>query len=280
MTFLTFLTFRRFAPSSRSVIGLSCLMWCLACDGGEGDVAGTIGEGSSSGEDEGEGEGEGEGDEGDAGEPSCAEPPSGTKCVPGGTYTPSGTTTQVIPTLFVDTTEVTVAAYAACVEAGECVAAGATAGCNAPEPDRGGHPINCVRFDDALAYCQWRSARLPNEWEWEWAARGRDEARSFPWGEVAPANQACWEGAEPVPMSTCEVGSRSPEGDSRDGLADLAGNVWEWTDSWYDESQTTRTVRGASWVNSLESRLRADARLFNVPTAQPTDLGFRCVIDG
>jgi formylglycine-generating enzyme required for sulfatase activity len=185
----------------------------------------------------------------------------------------------VVPTLLVDRTEVTVAAYAACIADGSCPPTGDLEGCNDGVAGRETHPVNCVAFADAQAYCAWRGRRLPTEWEWEWAARGRDEARTFPWGEEVPGNRACWERAEPKPESTCVAGSRSPDGDSRDGLADMAGNVWEWTDSWYDDTQSSRTVRGASWVNNFESRLRAESRLFNNPAARTIDLGFRCVVE-
>jgi formylglycine-generating enzyme required for sulfatase activity len=185
----------------------------------------------------------------------------------------------VIPTLLIETTEVTVAAYEACVQAGVCAPPGTLDGCNTEFDDRDAHPVNCVSFADAQAFCAWRARRLPSEWEWEWAARGRDDARIFPWGDDAPGNRACWENAEPQPSSTCVAGSRSPAGDSRDGLADLSGNVWEWTASWYDDTQSTRTVRGASWVNGFESRLRADSRLFNAPDARTIDLGFRCAVE-
>lgn len=246
----------------------------LAC-GGDGDDAGAD-DAEGIGTDDSSGDGDGDGDGGGT---TCDDPPTGTRCVPGGAYTPSSGVEVVVPTLLVDRTEVTVSDYLACVDDGACAPTGDLATCNTSVGGRETHPVNCVDFSDAQAYCAWRGRRLPTEWEWEWAARGREEARTFPWGEEVPGNRACWERAEPKPASTCVAGSRSPDGDSRDGLVDMAGNVWEWTDSWYDDTQSSRTVRGASWVDGFESRLRAENRLFNNPDARTIDLGFRCVVE-
>ena len=76
-------------------------------------------------------------------------------------------------------------------------------------------------------------------------------------------------------MNTAEVGSRSPAGDSVDELQDMAGNVWEWTDSWYDADLDDRVLRGGGW-NANDSDLRTDSRLNNDPTNQSRYQGFRC----
>ncbi len=106
-----------------------------------------------------------------------------------------------------------------------------------PPPGRENHPVVGITWDDAVAYCQWlrdktgRRYRLPNEAEWEKAARGAaispEQARTYPWGNCfEPHRCNC---AEAGQHDTTPVGSYSPQGDSPYGCADMAGNVWEWT---------------------------------------------------
>jgi formylglycine-generating enzyme required for sulfatase activity len=155
--------------------------------------------------------------------------------LPGGSYVmgqKEGTVT--VQPYCLDATEVTTAAYAACVKAGDCTAEGTTegSGCNAGKEGRGRHPMNCVDWKQANSFCKAQGKRLPTEQEWEWAARGGDAARKFPWGNEAPddpEDRACWSGGtEGDRDGTCAVGS-FPTGNGRFGHKDLAGNVWEWT---------------------------------------------------
>jgi formylglycine-generating enzyme required for sulfatase activity len=121
---------------------------------------------------------------------------------------------------------------------------------------RADHPVVHVSYDDALAYAQWAGKRLPTEAEWEFAARGGLERAPYVWGtEREPDPRTCpanvWEGEFPREnllrdgfSSTAPVGSFPQNGY---GLADMAGNVWEWCADWYrPDAYAQRARRGVS----------------------------------
>lgn len=195
-----------------------------------------------------------------------------------------------VASFYLDITEVTVADYARCVSDGKCKpasnkrrlaarAAIRSEDCNANNPERQDHPINCVEQTQAIGYCAAVGKRLPDEWEWEWAARGRDEQRSYPWGQQPPSCERAvidggWEGCGSV--GTRPVGSK-PEGFTRDGLADMAGNVAEWTSSHRDKKHAI--VRGGSWGDKDAELLRVTYRDddYAAPSGERDEyLGFRC----
>jgi eukaryotic-like serine/threonine-protein kinase len=232
--------------------------------------------------------------------------------------TPSDETPRhavAVAPFWLDITEVTVKAYAACAtcEAPPLVAEseGVTPNgrsfwsqfCN--RPGSSDHPINCVDWHHARAYCETLGKRLPTEAEWELAARGKD-AEAFPWGAAPPSGQrlnACGVecsrmlterleavGKPPWPRmyddddsapATAPVG-RYPAGASPAGVMDLAGNVWEWTESHYcpygkeDCDDSRRVLRGGGWDTVESQYLRAAHRLPSAPTARGWSIGFRC----
>lgn len=153
--------------------------------------------------------------------------------------------------------------------------------CNARRKDREDHPMNCVDWEQASAHCESIGGRLPTEWEWEWAARGRDEGRGYPWGSEAPdCKRAIF---SPGSVDGCGKDRTWPVGsvkgamsDTRDGLQDMSGNVWEWTMSTYDGNDSPRVLRGGGWGNVDAGGLRASYRNRRSPASRSYGVGFRC----
>jgi len=185
--------------------------------------------------------------------------------------------TSDVDAFCMDRTEVTTAAYAACVKSGKCTQTQTGDSCNAGVAGRGNHPINCVDWNQAKAYCEAQGQRLPTEEEWEYAATGGD-GRTYPWGNAEPKDQLCWNGegnnlGQGNRQSTCAVGSYL-KGNSPFGLADMSGNVWEWTSSAYDSSN--RVDRGGCWRSVYPSYVRSADRDWSSSTYQHGSFGFRC----
>ena len=167
--------------------------------------------------------------------PAGAACPAGMVRFPGGTL--AGEHGGGVAPFCLDASEVTVGAYGACARSGRCPPAPTTAQfegitdelrarwnptCNGARRDRLEHPVNCVGLGaGVLAYCAAQGKRLPTEQEWEWAARGGEQGRAYPWGYRAPASQLCWSGVEKR-SSTCPVGGY-PGGDALGGVHDLRG---------------------------------------------------------
>jgi len=218
---------------------------------------------------------------------------------------------------WIDKTEVTVAAYRSCVDAGHCSEplpwvsetqpeflieipefeepvgfVESEQFCNWGRPNRDQHPINCVDWHQARDLCEWMGKRLPVEREWEKAARGVD-GRRFPWGErnvPAPLNIADetsrqelkphWKtepGYEDGFATTAPVGS-FPQGASPYGVYDMAGNVTEWVEDQYGTFHFGRSIRGGSWQHLLWEA-QSDYRIYNAPLGAFGFLGFRCARD-
>lgn len=105
---------------------------------------------------------------------------------------PPGGVTIEVPAFEIDHYEVSVDEYRACIEAGACTRPKdhqRNKYCNFDAPGRDDHPVNCVDWDQALAYCEWRGGRLPYEAEWEKAARGGNASR-YPWGQEVDCEHA------------------------------------------------------------------------------------------
>lgn len=155
-----------------------------------------------------------------------------------------------------DRTEVTQAAYEACVAANVCKAADpeilATFGGLFRGPTK---PIIGVSWFDARAYCTHVGKRLPREAEFERAVRGGD-GRRFPWGNEAPTkDRAVYETNYTEP-----VGSRAT-GKGPYGHDDLAGNVWEWMEDDYDPLAYTRPSAREGRPGSCDEIVKAQDKL-------------------
>ncbi|HEY1011614.1 MAG TPA: SUMF1/EgtB/PvdO family nonheme iron enzyme [Herpetosiphonaceae bacterium] len=196
-----------------------------------------------------------------------------------------------LPEFLIDRLPVTCAEYARFVQAARYEPPAYWRG---PAPPLGieDHPVVDVTLDDARAYAEWAGKRLPSEAEWEKAAAwhpGEQRSLRYPWGDDWDAN--CANSRDGGAGGTVPAGAYIPAGDSPSGVAELSGNVWEWTASAYrkypyspddgredPEVGGLRVTRGGSWTCSPEV-LRAANR--NVCAAGDADfeLGFRCAAD-
>jgi outer membrane protein assembly factor BamB len=183
-----------------------------------------------------------------------------------------------------DITEVTTAAYGACVQAGVCTPAivGTGKDCNLTRASQGEHPINCASWEQAQTYCGWLGKRLPDDPEWIWAAQGGAAATPFPWGRTPPdVTRACWARTAP---GTCPVGIY-PQGASPAGIVDLIGNVAEWTRGYTGRGRAGAArglLRGGSHEDTvyrqpIDERVADSARDEPTEAATPTS-GMRCVV--
>jgi formylglycine-generating enzyme len=132
------------------------------------------------------------------------------------------------------------------------------------------HPVVHIAYEDAQAFATWAGKELPNEAEWEFAARGGLDGADYAWGdEFAPKQRMMantWWGDFPYRRlrtkgytRTSPVGMFPPNGY---GLFDMIGNVWEWTTDWYSSSHPTATTdapccvpqsrRGATMEDSFD----------------------------
>ncbi|MBN1302921.1 MAG: SUMF1/EgtB/PvdO family nonheme iron enzyme [Anaerolineales bacterium] len=182
--------------------------------------------------------------------------------------------TLYLDAFWIDKTEVTQGMYAKCKDPE----------CEKPTCANGGknHPVVCITWNSAKAYCEWAGRRLLTEAEWEKAARGMD-GRTYPWGNEPAAceyavmddlvyGNGCGEG-----NSAWEVGSK-PQGASPYGVLDMAGNVSEWVEDWDDFAfnGAGRVIRGGSYFSIPFSVRASTHEVLHLPVDRHDGLGFRC----
>jgi formylglycine-generating enzyme required for sulfatase activity len=105
-------------------------------------------------------------------------------------------------------------------------------------------PVTWVSVEDARAYACWAGRRLPNEWEWQYAAQGTD-GRSYPWGNTFSAANVPAVYTSPDTVPPADV-TAHPSGASPFGVLDMVGNVWQWTNTFSDEHTRAAVVRGGT----------------------------------
>jgi len=191
-----------------------------------------------------------------------------------------------------DLKEATTSDYQGCVSATACsVPATAPSTCNWGVIGKSAHPINCVDWAQATAYCAWAGKALPTEAQWEYAARHGTDDWQYPLaGGTAPT-------VSPDPPNTCWCQPSSgtcPEAslpvDSY-GLYDMAGNVMEWVQDGYTTplaaatnpcincspgASTDRVTRGGTWYGCQAVYVMGYTRSHYTDSTRSHALGFRC----
>jgi len=135
--------------------------------------------------------------------------------------------------------------YKACVAAGACT----------PATDYGekfsgdDHPVVGVDWNQAHAFSSWAGGRLPSEAEWEYAARSAGKDWKYPWGD---AEATCDKAVINVGGYGCGRNATwpvcsTPAGNTKQGLCDMAGDVWEWVRDWYHDSYKGAPADGSAW---------------------------------
>jgi formylglycine-generating enzyme required for sulfatase activity len=167
------------------------------------------------------------------------------------------------------------------------------------------HPAVNMTWDDAMAFCQWLTARerkagrltdrhsyrLPTDQEWNLAVGlGPETGKTpedrmkgqvvWPWGYAWPpqpgdGNYGPELGTDKF-ENTAPVGSFKP---NRHGLYDLGGNVWELCDDWYNDARVTKAIRGGSFHDSQPKDLLAAYRFSGTVHLSNDDIGFRVALE-
>jgi len=148
-------------------------------------------------------------------------------------------------------------------------------------------PVTWVSLEDARAFAAWAGKRLPHEWEWQYAAQGTD-GRIYPWGNDWEPSAVPSPDKGRVPRNPTAVNAY-PRGASPFGVADLVGNVWQWTDEFTDEHTRAAILKGGSfyqpqgtiWYFPQAQKLTEHGKYLLLAPSKDRSaaIGFRCVAD-
>jgi len=225
-------------------------------------------------------------------------PPDGMAFIPGGSFVMGSDTGDEAPThrvwvdaFYLDKHEVTNQDYKEFIDSTGHPAPPFFKERDLNQPDQ---PVVGVSYYDAVSYAHWAGKRLPTEAEWEYAARGGLPGKKHPWGDDDPFTRCNYapihRGGKEADGHACSapVGSYAPNGFV---LYDMAGNVWEWCQDFYDslyyrvspdsnpsgpDSGYVRVLRGGSWLSIKPKHLTCSSRLELRPFVKDRYYGFRC----
>lgn len=205
-----------------------------------------------------------------------------------------------LPSYYIDKYEVTNSQYRKCVEAKVCTPPhNITFYLN---PEYADHPVIYVDWFQADTYCRWKGKRLPTEAEWEKAARGTD-ARIYPWGNTWDENNCNnWNYTGPLVKRMAPLNKNRgtlpagilKEDSSFYGVRDMAGNVMEWVQDFYQEKYYEvspeynprgpqegkfKVLRGGHWAHNIKINFQTTNRIRTEPGHWYYTWGFRCAKD-
>ena len=206
--------------------------------------------------------------------------------------------TVTVPAFEITKTEITVAMYDACIDAGMCRSHYSRtddtrcAWTGGPVEDRPNHPMTCLSWQRAREFCESEGGRLPTEAEFEYAARSGGQDKVYPWGNAPPTCTLASSNPAGCALAFGDAVCARPDGRTAQGLCDMAGNAWEWVeDVWVSgyagapidgSARTTggtdRVQRGGSYEDAVLDGLKSVYRFHysGIDEDAGYSLGFRC----